>query len=274
MLNNVLLVNLTLSCPSGVRKSREASNTVYRQYNCDAKSGHYNKNVWGDALDDIKALQARIRNYHDTHTFPWMDSGFRIITVTNAIEYYRTMGEFEGQLNTLIQEFLNRVSSYKQSIKLHLGDLYNESDYVKEEDLRKSIGMKITTMEVPGGDFRTELSDMEKDLIADKVKNSMENALQDSMKEAWERLKSAIKRISQGCSDEGRISRTMVTSLTDILSSLKGLNLTADPEIENVVEKATRDLTFYSSEVLMQDDGARQLVKDRADAILEKLRGW
>lgn len=274
MLNNVLLVNLTISCPSGVRKDKNASNTVYNQYNCDAKSGQFSKKVWGDALDDIKSHQSKIRLYHEQKTMPWMDSGYRIIPAKQAIDYFRQMQVFESQLRVLIDQFIDRVSSYKQSIKVHLGDLYNEQDYVQEEDLRKIIGMTVKTMQVPGGDYRTELSDDEKQLIEDRVKNSMEGALQDAMQAARDKVKTAIKRISVGCSDEGRISRTMVDTLSDLLDSVRGFNLTNDPEFEHIVAKASRDLAYYTSEELMRNDDARQEVKQKADAILDKLKGW
>lgn len=274
MLNNVLLVNLSISCPSGVRKDKAASATVYNKYNCDAKSGQFSKRVWGDSLDDIKTLQSSIRSFHEKQTQPWMDSGYRIITSRKAIGYFRQMSEFEIQLKTLIDEFCQKVEGYKQNLKSHLGDLYNEADYVQEEDLRKLIGMQVKTMQVPGGDYRTELSNEEITLIEDRVKNSMEEALQNAMKTAKERVKNAIKRISVGCSEAGRISRNMVETLMEVIDSLSGFNLTDDPEFTIILEKARRDLTYHSSEDLMRDGALCEEIKQRADAIIDKLRGW
>lgn len=273
MISNCLLVNLTLSCPSGIRKSKEATNTVCYEYHCSTKSVHTSKKIWGDALDDIKKLQAQIRAYHVLHTQPWMDSGFRIIPQKHITKYYEKMREFRGQLEGLVSTACSRVDTIKNEARTQLGGLYKESDYAPDEDLSKIIGIKVDTMKVPEfNDFRLEVSDSEAQYIKDQLMNSAEKAVQESMRAAWDKLRGAIQRVSTGCSEEGRVSKGMMGTLQDVLNSLKGFNLTNDTEIDNIIDKAQQELSDYTSDDIKSNGDTREAVKRKADAILAKIK--
>lgn len=278
MINNCILVNLVLNCPSGIRKSKEASSLVYHRYNCDSSTGHYSKKIWGTALRDIKTLQGKIRKYHTDHTKPWMDSGFRIITQQNSLKYFDKMRGFRADLESLVDTLCNRVEGLKNEAKVLLGGLYREKDYVQENDIRKMINMHIKTMPVNsvnfGDDFRMMMSEQEAQFIKDQLLNDAENAAKEAMAESWNQLKGAIKRISIACSDDGRVSKTMVTSLQDVLESLRGFNLTNDKNIDKIIDEANSNLTSYSPSTLMDNDSARKAVKEKADNILRKIEGF
>lgn len=124
-------------------------------------------------------------------------------------------------------------------------------------------------------DFRASLTD---DTVAD-IKKDIQAELQKStqlaMREPYERLYIHISRIVTRLSDKKAVFRdTLITGLADLCAILPGLNLTRDPELENLRKRAEKMIAHVHPQELRDHPSVRRDVAAQAAQIQHSMAAF
>jgi hypothetical protein len=124
-------------------------------------------------------------------------------------------------------------------------------------------------------DFRASLSG---DTVADIKKDiqmELEKTTQLAMREPYERLYNHISRIVMRLSDkEGVFRDTLITGLADLCAILPGLNLTGDPQLEDLRKRAERMIANLDPQDLRDRPSVRRDVAREAAQIQHLMAGF
>jgi len=160
----------------------------------------------------------------------------------------------------------------KSNAERTLGDMYNESDYPDEYDLRSKFGMDMTVLPVPSDDFRVEISSDEMERISAEVKSQVEGAYQSSIKEVWQRLYDKVENMNAKLSDEKAIFRdTLVENVREMCELLPRMNLNDDPDLENMRQQVDSLLASNHPDSLRNDPVKRRQKADESKDIMNKM---
>jgi len=166
-----------------------------------------------------------------------------------------------------------------------LGDLFNRAEYPEVHTLRNRFAFSYNFFPVPqAGDFRIDINEEAKAEILANCNQAYQDRLNNAMRDAWERLKECLTRMSdrlivdvvhdeQGTpSHEFRVFRdSLIDNAKELTDLLKHLNLTQDPMMEQARRDLNHVLIKYDAETLRESFTARTDAKAQVDAILNKM---
>ncbi len=87
--NQAMLVELNIGNWTANKLDRQVSDEVDLSKGTKVKAGNYRKNLLAGVkeLEDIKNFVGNFRNWHYKQTIPWSDSGIRLLTLKQYINY-------------------------------------------------------------------------------------------------------------------------------------------------------------------------------------------
>ena len=121
--SSAVLIDLSISCWTGRKLDKRASNDVTAQNNAAKGVANVHKKLLGDCaeLDAVQKFAANARNAHYAMTMPWSDLGMRLCPTTKYIDangYERTMTGLQTEFFRLTEAFL---SAYDWEIQNEIG---------------------------------------------------------------------------------------------------------------------------------------------------------
>jgi hypothetical protein len=243
----------------------------------EKRAGRYRKNAIDVEALSFKAVvsaASELRNQHYFYTLPWSQDGARILTTTMFGQYSADMRTLRGAFGRVVEAFVADYPRLKQAAKRELNGMYNEADY--PTNIAAKFGVDVVIMPLPDSqDFRASLSD---DTVAD-IKKDIQTELQKStqlaMREPYERLYTHISRIVMRLSDkEGVFRDTLITGLADLCAILPGLNLTGDPQLDDLRKRAERMIANLDPQDLRDRPSVRRDVAREAAQIQHLMAGF
>ena len=117
--SSAVLIDLSISCWTGRKLDKRASNDVTAQNNAAKGVANVHKKLLGDCaeLDAVQKFAANARNAHYAMTMPWSDLGLRLcptkmyIGVSDRAGYERTMTELQTEFFRLTDRKSTRLNS-------------------------------------------------------------------------------------------------------------------------------------------------------------------
>ena len=232
-------------------------------------------------LAEIKKVEGEIRAKHRFLTLPWQDDGYRMLPAS-AFNLYRT------EINILIRKFEAAVSAFVavypdliEESKQRLGEMFDYADFPHQKTIAKRFNVACGTMPLPEGkDFRVDLGDEQVAAIRGEIEGQAEAALAKASKDLWGRLHGVIARMSERLgafrvNDEGKqengFKNSLVSNIEELVAILPALNITNDPVLTDLTNRARAELCLHDAPVLKQNDRLREKVKASADDILSAL---
>ena len=270
-----VLVQLNISQWTARKYDKRVTQEVSDKHNTVGDVGRYNKALLpdNDLLKRIQKKATAIRTEYYANTLGWgVTDGIQLLPSANYMDFMEQFREHRAEWQVLVDEFISQYMQLKDNAERTLGDMYNESDYPEEHELRSKFAMDMTVLPVPSDDFRVEIGSDEMERIADEVRSQVEGAYQSSIKEIWQRLYDKVETMNAKLSDPKAVFRdTLTENLSDVCDLLTRMNINDDPDLESIRQQVDSELARNHPDALRNDPIKRREVADKSKDIMSKM---
>ena len=201
--SSAVLIDLSISCWTGRKLDKRASNDVTAQNNAAKGVANVHKKLLGDCaeLDAVQKFAANARNAHYAMTMPWSDLGMRLCPTAKYIDhngYERTMTGLQTEFFRLTDLFLNAYSWEIQNAQLKLGALFNADEYPAREELASKFKFRFVAIPLPdAGDWRLDINNEAAASMREQYEKFYGDQLTKAMADVWERAHEALTKMSE-----------------------------------------------------------------------------
>lgn len=231
-------------------------------------------------LEAIQSWAGAFRNWVYLSTSPWDDSGWRIGSVARHMDFMQEVGDRIMHGEVLVDAFVNVYLRAVADAQFKLGGMFNASDYPTERQVRERFRFAVDVMPLPAvDDFRTVegVDQAEVDRLVGEAGRAVEARIGEAMADAHDKLFKVIEKYARTLEqfDSKEIKRfgdTLVGNVGDLLDVMPALNLTGDPRLTELTNKA-RELMAFSLVDLRKDDRARRAAIGVAKALVAEFNG-
>ena len=223
LLNSSILLHMEIRKWAGEVSDKKALMIVAKQTKSDTHNDKYKKSLFvTDVLAEVDCCAGRIRNHFYYESVPWLDGGKgRLIPSLSFLEFAVKHKKLKIDFFKAVEEFIDNYDEFKDDAKSKKGDMYNEAEYPKKEDLGRRFDIVLNTLPFPNTkDIRL---DAPAEIIAE---------LESSMAESISRVESVVS---------GQLSerfQTRVRMLCKTLRVGKRFNTSLLTELEKVIQMA------------------------------------
>lgn len=282
-----MLVSLTVSAWAARRFDRKTTEEVNREHAASPNAGRYNKHLFADEAPSHKAACAAagaVRGVFYQQTLPWSDEGWRLLPSANYFAFTEAMRKARSELGGAVVVFVADYPDLAEKAKAALNGLWRAEDYPSAATVASKFGARIAYSPVPSsGDFRLTLPDDERLEIERSVTERVRLATDAAMREAWDRLYKAVRRMYARLSArieaeaEGQdkrlpaIHESLVENLRETADILGRLNVTGDEALEAMRQRVVTELAGIDARSLRKDSATRESAAKAAGAILDAM---
>lgn len=279
----VLVVFGLSGIPEPKRQDKKVRGEVAKRYRAEENSVLFHKFLWNPEAPtyvSLKQWATRVREWNYFHTTAYAHDGARFLKTTEVLEYLDQMRKFENEGKVLFNEFLHdysRKGGLKDQAKKALNGLYDESIYPSEKKLRSRFNFEVTMLPVPdAGHVMLDLATAE---VTKAVRASTEKAMKEAtalaLKDAWTRLHEVTQNMAAALSDpDRRFHDTLVGNVKELCDVLPALNITDDPELEQMGQDVKKALTKFGPQALRDDEDKRAATAKKARELAEKMAAY
>lgn len=276
--SRALLVWLRISTWSARRYDKKVSAEVNARHAASSDAGRYNKMLLPGDATAYKALitiAGSIRAAHYANTLAWSDEGWRLLPTANFATYTTWLREQTAAFNSALADFAADYPSLRAQAAQLLNGMYRDEDYPAVQDIRTRFALGVEYAPVPAaGDLRVDLAADQVAMIESAIDDRLDRATADAMRDAWSRLHDVVSKIADRLASPETIFRdSLISNAEDVCDVLARLNVTEDPQLEEMRNRVRRELTRYSPATLRDVPAHRQATADRATAILDAMKG-
>jgi hypothetical protein len=278
--SSAVLAELNISIWTANKLDKGATDSVLASNSASSGSAQVRKNLMAGSNKRKKIADygARARLYHNQTTLPWSDKGSRLLPTSLFMEYKQNMNTIERNMNAMIQDFFDSYDDLVLDAKLHLGSLFNASDYPSIDSLRDKFGFKLVFSPLPeSNDFRLDIPQMDMEELASKYESAFNDRLNDAMRENWDKLHKTLTHLSEKLTEneedtesKKRYHDSLITNATELCGLLTHLNITKDPKLEEARRSLELTMLGVDIEDIKEHADVRSNVKNKVDEILNK----
>jgi hypothetical protein len=276
--SSAVLIDLSISCWTGRKLDKRASNDVTAQNNAAKGVANVHKKLLGDCaeLDAVQKFAANARNAHYAMTMPWSDLGLRLCPTEKYIDvngYERTMTGLQTEFARLTDAFLNAYDWEIQNAQLKLGALFNVDEYPSREALASKFRFRFVAIPLPdAGDWRLDIGNEAASAMREQYEKFYTEQLGKAMADVWERAHDALTKMSERLdySDDTtkKVFRdTLVTNVQDIVDLLGTMNVTGDPNMTEAHKRLAAAMQGITPDALREDVYLRAQTKRQVDDV-------
>jgi hypothetical protein len=274
--NRALLVSLSITTWTARKFDRQITTDVNRQYGASADAGRYNKHLLAGSVkgsyNRLMNVSQAIRLEHYHRTLPWTDEGWRILP---SDQYMTYMGWYRGQRGKFETALTDFTSDYPliRSQQVSGNPLFKPGDYPDVKDIEQKFSINVDFSPImTSGDIRMNLAAEEMAEIERSVTNRVTQGMQTAMQDAWHRLHKVTENIAVKCADpDARLYKSMMENAKDLCTVLVNLNITRDPQLEQMRLDVEAQLVSRDVEDLRANPSIRADVATKANEILERM---
>lgn len=265
----VLCVNLKTSCLGTSFVDDFLTETLEVRTGAKKGKAKGSKKILGDGLKPIRQLIRGLRTYVAEVTLPGISPDLRICTPKVLDEIRAEARRVEDKITEEINALSNHVTwgnpktaeassmtkwrSLIEQDRIDLEQAFDEKDYPPIENLSSFFSIRLTTCDLPAGDyFRVEgLTDEAiQQLKADHAR-IMEQVKSAAKNEVSKKIVEMVQRIADNLSKEdiSKLRATTFDNLLEYLAKVPDLNITGDPVLEQMRVEALEKLNYTMAQV-------------------------
>jgi hypothetical protein len=273
-----MLVSLNIRRWAAARTDQKITAEVASNHAVNEKrAGRYRKNaidIKAATFEAVGSAASELRNKHYFYTLPWSQDGARILPAAMFEEYSTATRALRAIFERAVLSFVDDFPALKRAARIELNGMYNEEDY--PTNIAAKFGVDVVMMPLPDAqDFRATLSDTAVAEIKQDIEAQLQKTMQAAMRDPYERLYTHISRMVTRLSDQDGVFRdTLVTGLGDLCSVLPRLNLTNDPTLEELRQRAERMIANIEPQALRNVPALRRDVARQAAEIQHLMAGY
>lgn len=276
--SSAVLIDLSISCWTGRKLDKRASNDVTAQNNAAKGVANVHKKLLGDCaeLDAVQKFAANARNAHYAMTMPWSDLGMRLCPTAKYIDtngYERTMTGLQTEFFRLTEAFLSAYDWEIQNAQLKLGSLFNAEEYPARGELASKFKFRFVAIPLPdAGDWRLDIGNEAADSMREQYEKFYGEQLNKAMADVWERAHDALSKMSErldyASAETKKVFRdSLVTNVQDIVDLLGTMNVTGDPAMTEAHKRLAAAMQGITPDALREDVYLRAETKRQVDDV-------
>jgi hypothetical protein len=279
ILGRAILVNVDISAWEARKHDREMTEKVNKRAGAAPDAGRYHKHLFGGRVESLSAVQNAqhaLRIMHYEQTLPWTDTGWRLLPTANHTAYTEAYRQHVIEIQKAVDAFVSQYPKLVRDAEKKLGpSMFRARDYPDVNEVRSRFNVSVDYSPVPAeGDFRVTLPKEEMARMEKSVRRRLQEAVKLAMTDAYQRLGEAVSDLREHLHDGKYLRDTMITRISDVADMLGRLNLTDDPNLEQVRKQAIKTLATADITGLRSDAKVRTKVAEDADAILKQMQGY
>jgi hypothetical protein len=219
-----------------------------------------------------------IRKDFDRHTLPWSVDGMRILKSEAYMGFSQEVNHWRDTWETARDTFLRAYPLLQGEASIALGSMYDPSDYPSVDDLRGRFKFDIRFMPIADErDWRIDVGDEAKAKLQADIRAQLEEVEANAMTEAWSRVQDVVEKTVERLANPDAIFRdSLVDNAVELCAIMPSLNISNNPDMEDVRKTIERTLAKYSGNV----DALRHDPIEREDAahtladVMRKMAGY
>lgn len=278
IVDNSMLVNLSMSVWSGRKLDRRVSEEVDAAKSTRTRAGNYNKNLFAGVteLESVIAVSKATRFWHNRQTLPWSDGGERLLPLQNFLSYKKELVLWEQKFRDAVEVFCTKYPTLIAAQAFQLGALFNRDEYPSPDRIANKFALFCTFSPVPGvQDWRIQADDALRQELEAQYEKAYANRLSHVTNDLWQRLHGCLTHMSEKLiePDEGKrkvIRDSMLGNAVELCGLLSRLNVLNDPALETARKRLESVLSGLDVQDLRKSDGARKEIKAQVDDILSR----
>lgn len=309
---NAVLMRLSAGVPGESRKDKRTTAEVQAERHIASDGGKWIKNLWPEtALAAIKGKQTEARTYHERVTLPFgckdgdegVDaiSGMGILPAALLAEYGDTMRTFKGQLDKLVEDFLEDPRQWIDwAINAHNGT-FDPKNYpgcsmdaagVVQFDadefrrvMRKRFYLRSEPLPVPNASHFEDGIRQMLGVDAQSVDIRLADAETEARREVMRRMVEPVRAMAQKLVEAPKVGKdgkvkadivfrdSLIGNIQAIAQLAPALNITGDPQIDAFCKELDA-LSRYTPDTLRDDKATRSEAAGKAEDLLKRLEGY
>ena len=272
--DKALLVHLGISQWTAKKLDRKAS-AIVSEYDV----GNYNKSLLPtcNLHEAVKRETADIRKDFYRNVLPWGIEGTFLLASANYLpfmtEYRKKKAHWLGMVTEFIDAYPQAKVDAERILNHGVNKLYNEADYPSVDELRGKFRMELTVLPVPsGGDIRVDVMDEELEALQADVQQRVAASFETATREVWDRLYEKVSWLHGRLADPSNtFHERTYDEAVDLVKLLKRLNVSDDPDLENLRREVENKLFKAHPQTLAHDPRLRSDTAAEAQAIMDKM---
>ena len=289
--SSAVLVDLNISVWTGRKMDKKVSAEIDADHSTQVRAGNYHKALMAGAqeLEAITKYASQMRQWHSQKTLPWSDAGTRLVPTMRLFDYKAELATREREFEHLINEFLIAYDTLVQGAQLRLGSLFKLRDYPPRDVVASKFGMRYVFSPLPtSGDFRVDIGNEGLEELKREFDTQQDRYIQQAMLDVWLRVKDVTERLSNQLRVEttgeverlgkhvfpverkGKLYQSTLDGALELCEMLRSMNLTEDPELEQVRKNLQMTLQGVDLKELKKDEQVRLSVKSEIDDLISK----
>jgi predicted secreted Zn-dependent protease len=165
-----------------------------------------------------------------------------------------------------------------EQAKQRLNGMFNADDYPPASEIVDRFKFELdynTVAQWDGSHLAVDLRDDEVKRIGDLMAAKADEKLANAMKDVWQRLYDQVRRIAERLSHPENVFRdSLIGNVANLVNILPTLNITDDPNLEQMRRDVERILASQDPQELRDDIVKRKHTCDDANAILSAMVGY
>lgn len=241
----LILVSLHIGSWDGMMKDDEATEKLNREAGADKDVGRVSKRIVPDTwFRPIQKAQGLARMQHRLAALPWADDGTRLLSIGKDGSYFF---EYESMMLVAQDHWQDEVTTqlqvYKQDIlpdlteqARRMGTLFDANNFPSVDDLRRRFyfTLNYSTIPAPEAFDKYNVLGLEVERIKKNVAERVTLQMEAAVKDSWLQMHKAVAKMADRLSSDGRLYDSVLGNLSDVVHRLKFLNITNDPELEEM----------------------------------------
>lgn len=272
------LVHFTGRSWSGKKNDLEATEIVRENTGGVGRVGRYDKYLLGNHDAELKALQSAIASARNTHyglTLPYGVSKDRLLANVKFIDYIKAMNNHIATVEDLKKQL---VDVYPQRVRDAIrdqGSLGDPTDYPPPERIAEKFEIRFGFEPIPTDSGFAGLDKRIIEKLQSNMRERMREHVRDALQEGFEELYRYIDNIHDKLNTEKAIFRnTLLENAKRSVQIVRPFNLTADPEIEKLLDDIEHRLCEYDLDDLRKNVKVRKQAADEARSVLDKMKSY
>lgn len=281
-----LLANLHIGVWSASKTDRDVTEEVNTSHSATDAGKFHKLLISKKSTKAIAKVAADSRQLHRLLTLPWSNDGSRILKASSYNEYSKQMRILRKKFRAATRAFIEEYPSYKKEAAQFLGTMFNPDDYPETEDLERKFKFDVDIDPVPEkDDFRAKISNEESAALMKDLENRTNKRLKSAMAEIYarvseltEKMFSKLEEYEPGISYQkkakGIFRDSMIENLRELAELIPTLNVTDDPDLNELSERIKSDLCGHTPEQLRKSAADREKVARKAKSINKKAHAY
>jgi len=191
----------------------------------------------------------------------------------NSIDY--NLNEYKLQFQDAVEKFKFAYPFLRDHAIVHLGELFNESDYPVDISSRFSFTWRFLTLNVPNGNTRLlapEVYEREKQKFVETMEEARQMAITALRVEFTEHVKNLTDRLRTNTDGKPRIFKNgTVNNFYDFFETFKQRNIFEDQDLKELVNKAQAVLSNHTADTIRSDTQLKERINQEMGAIESNL---